>query len=276
MNGNVFQCFEVQADRCQFVKIWEALGAYVSKTLNNTEDLYSLFDDEEMTEPVLEEPAPLEVGYNEVDKAIWDQDIKEFSRRRSGFRNNLAAVQAIILGQCSEAMKDKLKSYPNFKEQTKKVNCCWLLQQIRRITLQFDEKKNAYISIMNAQRSFLSFTQFPGQTLESFRASLRGWAVTLTQQGGSIAANFTLVPAKITEAEDSPLRTDEERKKMAYDKTFAIALVTGADPTKFGTLIAHLSNQYAMGKDEYPTDETSAFNLLVHYVTPENARRPHH
>ena len=94
-----------------------------------------------MAEPVLQKPSALEPGYDEVDKAIWDQDIKEFSRRRSVFRNNLAAVQAIILGQCSEAMKDKLKSYPNFKDQRKKVNCCWLLQQIWRITLQFDEKK---------------------------------------------------------------------------------------------------------------------------------------
>ena len=164
---------------------------------------------------MLEKPAPLEVGYDKFDKAIWDQDIKEFSRRRGVFWNNLAAVQAIILGQCSEAMKDKLKSYPNFKDQTKKINCCWLLQQIRRITLQFDEKKNAYISIMNAQRSFLTCVQQPGQTLESYRASLRGWTVTLTQQGGSIAANHELVPAKITKADDSPICSKAERKNMA-------------------------------------------------------------
>jgi hypothetical protein len=38
---------------------------------------------------------------------------------------------------------------------------------------------------------------------------------------------------------------------MAYEKTLAIALITGSDPTKYGTLVAHLSNQYAMGRDEY-------------------------
>ena len=64
MNGNVFQCFEEQADRRQFVKTWEALGAYVSKTLTNTENLHSLFDDEDMAEPVLQKPLALEPGYD--------------------------------------------------------------------------------------------------------------------------------------------------------------------------------------------------------------------
>ena len=45
---------------------------------------------------------------------------------------------------------------------------------------------------------------------------------------------------------------------MAYDKTLAIALIIGADPSKYETLIAHLSNQYAMGRDEYPSDNTAA------------------
>ena len=61
---------------------------------------------------------------------------------------------------------------------------------------------------------------------------------------------------------------------MAYDKTLAIALIIGADPSKYGTLIAHLSNQYAMGQDEYPSDVTAAYNLLVNYRTPENTSRP--
>jgi hypothetical protein len=45
--------------------------------------------------------------------------------------------------------------------------------------------------------------------------------------------------------------------------TLAIALVAGADCTKYGTLIDKLSNQYASGRDEYPEDKTGAFNLLV-------------
>jgi hypothetical protein len=41
---------------------------------------------------------------------------------------------------------------------------------------------------------------------------------------------------------------------------------------RYGTLITELSNKYAMGHDEYPTDLSSAYSLLVNYKTPMNAR----
>ena len=68
-------------------------------------------------------------------------------------------IHTMILGQCSESMKYKLKSLDAFKAETEKNNCLWLLQQIRAITLQFDEKKNGFISIMNAQHGFLNCKQ---------------------------------------------------------------------------------------------------------------------
>ena len=124
---------------------------------------------------------------------------------------------------------------------------------------------------MNAERSFLNCVQLPGQSIAAYRANLRSpWAVIITQQQDeNISGNYKLIPEN---DDKESIRPEALRRTMAYDKTFAIALVTGTDPSKFNTLIAHLSNQYAMGKDEYPTDEIAAYNLLVHYITPENIR----
>ena len=52
MNGNVFECYEEQNDRRQFMRTREALDGYVKKTLKFVEDLSPLFA-EEMEEPVL-------------------------------------------------------------------------------------------------------------------------------------------------------------------------------------------------------------------------------
>jgi hypothetical protein len=124
---------------------------------------------------------------------------------------------------------------------------------------------------MNAQRGFLNCKQHPGQSPAVHRDDLRSWAVTITQKGGSIAANHRLIPAKDQNWNE---RSEDDRRTRAYDKTFAIALISGANPSKYGTLIAYLSNQYAMGRDEYPSDETAAYNLLVNYRIPENVSRP--
>ena len=77
----------------------------------------------------------------------------------------------------------------------KKRNGVWLLQQFCAITLQFDEKQNGFVSTMAAQRGFLACPQHVRQSPASYRDNLRSWAVTLSQQGGSIAANYRLIPA---------------------------------------------------------------------------------
>jgi hypothetical protein len=95
----------------------EALEAYCSKNLKFAEDLSPLFD-EEMGEPTLETPVELDANASAVEKAIWNEELREFVKRKSAFKGNLAAVQAIILGQCSEAMKDKLKSLDTYKDES--------------------------------------------------------------------------------------------------------------------------------------------------------------
>ena len=85
MNGHVFQCYEECTDRRQFEKTKEALAAYIYKTVDFPDDLESIFA-KDMTEPVLEKPVELEEGYTTVDKAIWDQELKEFVKKKGYFQ----------------------------------------------------------------------------------------------------------------------------------------------------------------------------------------------
>jgi hypothetical protein len=211
MNANVFECFEEQTSRRQFTKTRDALEAYVKKNLKFAEDVTSLFADE-MEEPQLEIPTELDADASAVDKAIWDEELREFVERNAVFKGSMATIQAIVIGQCSEAMKYKLRSLDDFKTETKKNNCLWLLQQIRSITLQFNEKKNGFISIMDALQSFLTCKQHPGQSPASYRDNLRAWAVTITQQGGSIAANHRIIPER---DHDGNIRSEEDRHTRA-------------------------------------------------------------
>ena len=158
MNGNVFQCFEEQSDRTQFETTLAALDAYTKKNLIFVEDLRPLFGDE-IEEPKLEELEDLPQNYTETQKAIWDQELREYFKRKGVFKSNLANVYAVVFGQCSEPMKDKIRALKQYKEQSKKNNCVWLLQQIQLVTLRYDEKTNGYLSLMSAQRNFLTCKQ---------------------------------------------------------------------------------------------------------------------
>lgn len=44
----------------------------------------------------------------------------------------------------------------SYADKSTKNDCFWLLCQIKSITLQFDESKNAILSLLDAQHGFLS------------------------------------------------------------------------------------------------------------------------
>ncbi|KAI2505104.1 hypothetical protein MHU86_9292 [Fragilaria crotonensis] len=203
MNANVFECFEEQTDRRQFTKTLEAPEAYIKKILKFAEDMTALFADE-MEEPRLELPTELDPGASTVENAIWDEELREFVKRKGAFKGNLATIQVVVLGQCSESMKKSSGHWKPSNWRQKEQ----LLQQIRSITLQFDEKKNGFISIMNAQRSFLNCKQHPGQSPASYlTTSVRGQSRSPNKAAASLPTTGSS-PPKIKTAGTSPKKID--------------------------------------------------------------------
>jgi hypothetical protein len=104
---------------------------------------------------------------------------------------------------------------------------------------------------------------------EEYLENLTIWADTIEYDGGTFVENYRL--ASSTGPGGAP-KTEIERRSAARDETLAMALIRGADPTRYGTLITELSNQFALGRNDYPADLNSAYSLLVNYRTPTNAQ----
>jgi len=60
-----------------------------------------------------------------------------------------------------------------------------------------------------------------------------------------------------------------KRLKIARDRTLALAFLKRADRCHFGTLWADLENQFSRGNDQYPTNLTAAYSLLVNFKPPK-------
>ena len=173
MNSHVFECYFEQGDKRQYARTLEALDGYAKKNLKLLEDFASLFASE-ASEPVIEKPVvDLDRGHSTTDKMIWMEEIKACVNRLGILRGNMAAIFAVALGQCSKAMKAKLKALSHFKARSKKNDCRWLLKNILSITLQFDQKQNGYLAIMDAHQNLLHCKQqTQEQTTEEFLENL--------------------------------------------------------------------------------------------------------
>jgi hypothetical protein len=270
MGGNVFECYEEQDDRRQYTKTVEVLDAYAKKTLSYAADLAPLFS-AKMTAPSIDRPPPFEEGANKLEEMIYAEEVKEYVKRARTLTSNLATIYAVAWGQCSEDMKARVKTHEGYDDKSTANDCVWLFQQIRSVTLQFNDSKDGFMSLLDAQFNFLSCKQSSGQSADEYAESLIGWADTIETHGGTVAINHKLIPEKDL---NGVARTTEKRQAMARERTIATALIRSADPSRYGTLITALANQYAMGKDEYPKDITSAKSLLVMYKTPTNAPAP--
>ena len=116
MNGNVFECYDEQTDRRQFAKTMEALQQYAKKNLKYYKDTAPLFAVNMATTNIIKPVVPGKVKVGEVlkmdetDEAIWKEELKDYVHRDRMLKGDLAAIHAVIWGQCSEAMKAKVKA----------------------------------------------------------------------------------------------------------------------------------------------------------------------
>jgi hypothetical protein len=268
MNGNVFECFEEQLDRRQYAKTVEALDAYIKKNMTYSADMTPLFATK-MAVPVIDLPGDLAAGAGETMKMIFAEEVKEYVKRTRILASHMGAAHAVIWGQCSDDMKARVKTHEGYDERSAKNDCFWLLRQIKSVTLQFNESRNGFLSLLDAQHSFLACKQLTGQSVDDFADCLVGWVDTIEMHGGTVAANHELIPEK--DGAGTTTRSVETRQKLAREQTLAVALLRNADATKYGTLVTDLANNYAMGRDEYPVDVVTAKSLPVMYKTPTNA-----
>jgi hypothetical protein len=99
----------------QFTKTMDALNSYAKRDLKTT-DLGSLFLSP-ITQPTIEMPAEVGDKATDVELLIQREEVKQYVSRTKDLKGHLAAIHSVAWGQCSEALKAKLKSLNGFKEK---------------------------------------------------------------------------------------------------------------------------------------------------------------
>ena len=129
MNGHVFQCSEEQTDQLQYKTTLEALQSHVKKSLKYPRDLALLFA-LTMAEPVIGMPQKPGVNPRQTEEMIYMEQVKQYVKHESQLACNKAATHVVIWGQCSEAMKARIKTLGNYQTKAEANDCFWLLQKI--------------------------------------------------------------------------------------------------------------------------------------------------
>jgi hypothetical protein len=147
------------------------------------------------------------------------------------------------------------------------TNCIWLLGEIKGVTHQFDTKRNVLLSLLDARIAYHTCKQGPNQTNAEYLEVFTSHVQVLEYYKANIGERYLL----INNANNTLSTT--EATSMARGCTIAMAVLRGADPRRFAALWSDLANQQTRALDQYPTDLTSAYSLLVNFHGPNSGRQ---
>ena len=246
MNGHVFQCANEGIDKNAFTKTIEALHEYIAKKITYPGDMWLLTT--ELEEPVVPEPDLITEEEMEDDpfkKAVWSKEVSNYVVRREQLKQNMRAVSAVIIGQCSDAMKAKLKSNGEFKQRYNKADCVWLLHTIRATMLNFEEHQYIFLGLQDALTAICNHRQGDND-LTTYRAELENLVQAYETYGGEFGRSQALVD-KIPVLTGTPRLTDAEKSTKAHDRAVALKFLQGADRRLYGALWVSLQNNFSLG-----------------------------
>lgn len=208
-------------------------------------------------------------------KALFNEEVKEYMMRKRTYNNNKSKAYTVILGQCTEALKAKMKGQDNWDNIHDEHDVVMLLKSIKTWMLNQQDARSPTLATYNSITSMFKIQQYRHETLVEFRTRF----VTAIQVIEHIGVDFGRCLTRLTNMnlKDENVARDQATKEQinaAEQKTFermqAVAFLLAADKARYGAVLTHLENQHLTGIDQYPENVTVAYNMLMNWRSSAN------
>ena len=114
LKGYIYDCTGTQqAD--MFVKTSQQIAEYAGKTFKDYPgDMLTVV--KKLTKPVLMLPADPPATASESERELWKIEINAYHKRQVALAENIRRLFSLIIGQCTEVMRAKLKGLDAFED----------------------------------------------------------------------------------------------------------------------------------------------------------------
>jgi len=251
----------------KYTETMKQIANYVGSTYKNGGDIRKVIENvEEQTIPIPSDPPE---GATVTMKAIWQEEIKLYMKRKQQLEENKKTAFSLIEGQCTPETIAKLESLPEWEDIKNNYQLIKFLETLQAIVYKFEGQKYAYLSMYQAKKRFYNVYQSDEMTTSEYLEKFKLYLAVIEQYGGSISLDPNLIGEELkVKGASLDTATDEqqeEAEKIVREKVLAIIFIMNANKTRFNTLKTTLENDYTKGNDQYPKDLVSAFHLLTYY-----------
>ena len=269
MGNNVYTYNEArQAER--YTKTTDSIEKYIQREYTHGQDIVDALSkgshlDHNSYKPeenVKKESTGTVTPLTRLEEMILSGEVKNYLMRKVKYTDNCNKTYGLILGQCTQGVKNKLESEQCWDTIHAQHDPIELLKLIKQVTLNYQDSKYTYKSIFKTMNDFHSAKQYEGESLTDYVKRYKILKDLMEIHHGPL--QFSV---HITSHPDLKpnLSNQKDLTKVAYNKYVAYAFLHGLDTKRHGNLVTELDNQWAMGDDKFPKDLSAAVTQAAHY-----------
>lgn len=203
--------------------------------------------------PALADPQ----GGDPVAFEVWKHELKKYSDRLETQAHFRARLFTVVLGQCTEALEDRLKSLSGWSAAQQDGIALLLL--IKTITYTFEEKKYLPEALMEMKEEFYLMRQGPNEPLQRYYERFKNQVSVMKEVNISIVDEGLL--DSVSTASGNRGNPDDADKLKAYNLCLAVRFLRGANK-KCGKYLTELRNSFLNKNDDYPKNLSDAYNIM--------------
>lgn len=218
------------------------------------------------------DPVPIapSTTITETQKMIFKGKVDAYIKRESTLDENIQKSYSLILGQCTELLKSKLKQSKDWAVASTTFDVLLLITIIKSIVFRFDEQKFQPLALHSAKQNFYSFRQgnlSNAEYLEKFNNLVDIASAYDGEFHDKATLEFSTKELYGTTSMYSSLSQSDKTiaAEKAKEISLSIAFLAHSDKRRYGKLLEDLENDYTKGTDNYPLNIVKAYQLLSEY-----------
>ena len=186
----------------------------------------------------------------------WKYIYKEYMIKMQEYMNFCSGLYNLVMGQCTEALKECLKSHEDFVGANQ--NSFTLLVLICSLLHTFEECHKLPDGLSDMKMAFYKLRQGKYMKLECYHEIFLTQVQVLDEVGITMADTALVQHVTEPHGRGVPIAADhEEAKQMALRIQFIKGTNASHKP-----YLSHLCNSYLDGLDVYPNTVEEAYNIL--------------
>jgi hypothetical protein len=216
--------------------------------------------------PRLHIPPPDKDGKEDVElkksfEALHHAEITSFVKQKATYNSNKSKAYALIWGQCTKPLQEKIKSHTDYENKIK-GDPIQLLQLINSLSISYMQDRYQMAIISETYKSLFNCKQGEDESLSDYKSRFESSRDILLSQLGTQVVHLPKVAHADKDWDDRDKQKQDICYQRAHDKFEAYLFIENAYRPKYASLLKTLAEDFSLNQDRYPINLPDAHKAL--------------